>query len=93
MLKDIVDVCPGEDHRLFLRFEDGLEGTVDLSKLVQFEGVFAPLRDRDLFAQVRVNSETGTIEWPNGADLDADVLYAEMSGTPIIVAQHHVSRS
>jgi len=34
-----------------------------------------PLRDPDLFGKVRVNPETGTIEWPNGADLAPDALY------------------
>jgi len=44
--------------------------------------VFAPLPERDYFAQVRVNPDTGTIYWPNDADLDPDVLYALVSGEP-----------
>ena len=83
MLKDIVSARPLEGHRLHLRFEDGLEGIVDVSRLVQFTGVFAPLKDHSFFAQVRVNPDTGTICWPNDADLDPDVLYAIVSGTPI----------
>ncbi|MCC5876821.1 MAG: DUF2442 domain-containing protein, partial [Candidatus Sumerlaeia bacterium] len=41
---------------------------------------FAPLREEAAFRQVRVNPELGTIEWPNGADLDPDVLYSQIIG-------------
>ena len=83
MLKDIVEVWPLDDYRLGLRFEDGAEGVVDVAQIVRFEGVFAPLRDRAKFLEVRVNREVGTIAWPNGADLDPDVLYALITGEPI----------
>ncbi|MEX2139350.1 MAG: DUF2442 domain-containing protein [Pirellulales bacterium] len=75
MLKDIVAVRPVGDFRLFIQFEDGLEGTIDIGELVSFQGVFEPLKNLDEFARVYVNSELGSIEWPNGADLDPDVLY------------------
>lgn len=80
MLKDIVFVQPLTDHSLRLRFEDGAEGVVALSDLVAFKGVFAPLRDPEFFRLVTVNPELGTITWPNGADLDPDVLYARIIG-------------
>jgi hypothetical protein len=83
MLKDIVDVQPLDGYRLWLRFEDGLEGEVDVAKCVPFTGVFAPLRDRKEFAAVRLNRELGSIYWPSGADLDPDVLYALVAGKPI----------
>lgn len=76
MLKDVVEVGVRQGFRLYLRFEDGAEGEVDVSALVPFEGVFADLRDPLEFAKVRVDSELGTICWPSGADLDPDVLYA-----------------
>ncbi|MFA7236778.1 MAG: DUF2442 domain-containing protein [Phycisphaeraceae bacterium] len=79
MLKDIVQVTPVGDYRLRLRFEDGVEGVVDIARLVGFDGVFAALRDLTKFQQVRVNEELGTIVWPNGADLDASVLYAHIT--------------
>lgn len=83
MLKDIVEVRPLEGYKLFLRFEDGVEGIVDLEGLVRFEGVFAPLRERETFVQVQVHCDLGTIWWPTGADLDPDVLYARITGTAI----------
>jgi hypothetical protein len=72
---------------LRLRFEDGAEGVVDVSELVEFRGVFAPLEDRDYFAQVSVNPDIGTICWPSGADLDPDVLYAAITGEAIVVPE------
>jgi hypothetical protein len=83
MLKDILQVRPLEQHRLYIRFEDGIEGTVDLKDLVRFEGVFAPLKDQAVFEGVYVDSELGTICWPNGADLDPVVLYALVTGHSI----------
>lgn len=80
MLTDIVEVKPLGGYRLFLRFDDGAAGEIDLDSIVRFEGVFAPLRDQAVFAQVRVNAELGTIVWPNGADLCADVLHAKITG-------------
>jgi len=82
MLKDVVDVRPLGGHRLYLQFEDGVAGEIDVGDLVAFEGVFAPLQDERCFAEVSVNRELGTIYWPGGADLDPDVLYAEVSGEP-----------
>jgi hypothetical protein len=83
MLKDIIEVKPLEEYRLFLRFENGVEGVVDVSELIRFEGVFAPLRKIDKFREVRVNPELGTICWPNDLDLDPDVLYALITHEPI----------
>lgn len=75
MLKDIVTVKVVGEHRLHLRFEDGVEGDIDLRDLVPLKGVFEPLQDPDEVAKVRVDPESGTVCWPNGADLDPDVLH------------------
>ena len=79
MLKDIVEARPLGQHRLFLRFEDGVQGEVDIAHLVDFTGVLAPLAAPTFFAKVTADTESGTITWPNGADLDPDVLYAAPS--------------
>ncbi len=55
-------------------FDDGSVKDVDLSADLWGE-VFAPLRDPEFFRRVFVNEETGTIEWPNGADLAPSFLH------------------
>ncbi|HEY3823097.1 MAG TPA: DUF2442 domain-containing protein [Bryobacteraceae bacterium] len=91
MLKDIVAAKVLNDYRLHLRFEDGVEGVVDLAAHLSFGGVFEPLRDPAYFAQVRVDPEPGTVVWPNGADLDPDVLYGRLTGTPVLQEQDALS--
>ena len=83
MLVDVVQVRALGAHRLHLRFADGVEGEVDLGGMIRWEGVFAPLAEPDRFAEVRVDPTLGTIVWPNGADLDPDVLYAAVTGRSI----------
>jgi hypothetical protein len=80
MLNDVVEATTEPPYRLRLRFEDGVEGVVDVEKSVSFTGMLAPLRDPDFFARVRVDADLGTVVWPNGADLDPDVLYALVVG-------------
>jgi Protein of unknown function (DUF2442) len=69
----VISVSAGHDYRLDVTFSDGTSGKIDLSSRL-FGSMFEPLRDRDLFAQVRVD-EFGAICWPNGADLAPDALY------------------
>jgi hypothetical protein len=85
VLVDVVEARPVGDHRLFLRFADGVAREVDLDRLVRWEGVFEPLRDPARFAQVQVNVELGTVVWPGGADIDPDVLYSAITGIPIAI--------
>ena len=87
ILKDIVRVRYLDGYSLHVCFEDGIEGEIDVSELVQFTGVFARLEDTGFLAQVRVDPDLGTICWPNGADLDPDVLYSVITGEPISLSQ------
>lgn len=83
MLKDVTEVKALDGYRLHLHFEDGVEGVVDLAEIVQFTGVYAPLEERAYFIQVYVNPDIGTVCWPNGADIDPDVLYSLVTGEAI----------
>ena len=82
MLRDVVSAAPLANHRLRVRFDDGVEGIVDVGQMVEFTGVFEPLGDPGFFAQAHVHPELGTVCWPNNADLDSDVLYAQVTGLP-----------
>ncbi len=87
MLKDIIEARSTGGHRLYLRFEDGVDGEIDLRSLLDFKGVFEPLEDPTEVAKVWVDSDLGTVCWENGADLDPDVLYATLTGSPIQLAE------
>ncbi len=76
MLKDIIEVKPLKNYQLYLKFEDNKEGVIDVSDIIEFAGIFTPLKELDYFPTVKLNSEWGTIYWDNGADLDPDVLYS-----------------
>jgi len=60
---------------VFVRFEDGLVAEVDLAYLLDYGGVFEPLRDLGYFRQLRADPEAGTIVWPNQADIAPETLY------------------
>ena len=76
MNPDIVAVEVSAHYVVRLTFADGSQGTVDLRPWISGRGgLFAPLQDPAYFEQVSVDREAGTIVWPNGADLDPDVLY------------------
>jgi hypothetical protein len=79
---DVVEASLG-GYRLFLGFADGVSGELDFAILLTFEGVFAALRDPDVFAQVRVDPELGTIVRPGSGDYDPHVLHAQVRGREI----------
>lgn len=83
MVAQIVSVEVVGGYRLLLRFADGKEGVVDLAGVLSFRGVFASLEDHGYFERVRVDAESGTIVWPNGADLDPDMLYSIATNQPL----------
>lgn len=61
---------------LRLSFDDGLVRDLDLDEMLH-GGVFDALRETALFSQARIDEVAGTVTWPNGADLDPDVLHGD----------------
>lgn len=63
-----------EGFHLRLVLTDGSERVVDVSAYLQGP-IFEPVRaDRALFSAVGVDPVFGTVIWPNGADIDPEVL-------------------
>lgn len=77
MLKP-VEVKALPDYRLWIRYEDGVEGAVDLSYLVG-KGVFAVWKDSRVFEHVQIG-ESGELVWSDQVDLCADALYLRLTG-------------
>ena len=72
----LTEATPSRGYTVHVRFEDGLSADVDLSYLLDYGGVFEPLRDPEYFRRLRADGEAGTIVWPNDADIAPETLYA-----------------
>ncbi|HEY2717547.1 MAG TPA: DUF2442 domain-containing protein [Solirubrobacterales bacterium] len=73
----LLEANPSESYAARVRFEDGTAAKVDLSHLLDYGGVFEPLRDADFSALLKVDDEGATITWPNEADIAPETLYAQ----------------
>ncbi len=61
-------------YTLRVRFDDDTEQTIDFRPVLAGE-LYGPLRDLELFNQVRIDREVQTLVWPNGADFDPATLH------------------
>ena len=78
MILHVVEVKYVRDYVIWVRFNDGAAGEVDLSEELDGE-VFGPLKDPALFKTVKVDPLLQTIVWDNGADLAPEFLYDHLS--------------
>jgi hypothetical protein len=75
----VQSVQPLEYPHIRVVFTTGETREMDLTPYITTGPIFEPVRtDADFFRAVFVDG--GTLVWPNGADIDPDVLYYE--GTP-----------
>ena len=75
---NVVSVEPQAPLKLAVRFADGTEGTVRFEP-GHLTGVFAALRDPEVFRRVRV--DCGTVTWPGDLDLAPDAMYRAIKTT------------
>ncbi|MCF7730675.1 MAG: DUF2442 domain-containing protein [Akkermansiaceae bacterium] len=75
---NITEISPKDGYRLFLRYDDGACGEVDLSSYAG-RGVFAAWLKPGVFEQVTL-AEAGHSEWPGQIDLCPDALYMKLTG-------------
>ena len=71
---DPIAVEPRDGFRIWARYEDGVEGEIDLSHLAG-KGVFKAWNDREFFEDVHINKEGGCVCWgrPPGSDMELDI--------------------
>lgn len=74
MAPNVKAAVPLEPYVVRVVFADGEVRDVDIEPILDGP-VFEPLRDRKAFESVAVDETGDTITWPNGADLDPDVIY------------------
>lgn len=85
-LFDVINFEIVGDYTLRLEFDDGTEQIIDFEPIL-LGPLFGPLRDRELFNQVRLEADLGTLVWPTGADIDPTVLHDWPQHVEAIVAR------
>lgn len=73
MMKRAVSVTVPRPYLLDVTFDDGTIRQIDMEPDL-WGPVFEPLRDPELFGQVRVDPDLKTVAWPNGADVSPEFL-------------------
>ena len=77
----VTDARAMPEFRVWVRFSDATEGTVDLRELIFSDGrpVVAALRVAHEFGRLSVQADT--VVWANGFDLAPEYLYANKQRT------------
>jgi hypothetical protein len=75
----IIEVIPKEGQSLFVRFDDGTSGAIDLADILPDAPLTRPLRDYEFFARVEIYPSGDGVFWPNEFDLAADMLHNVLS--------------
>jgi hypothetical protein len=66
---------PLDKYKVWIEFTNGEQKILDLEPYLRGP-IFEPIRsDPEVFRSVSVDPELKTLVWPNGADIDPDVLY------------------
>ena len=73
-----INVEPREGYRIWVEYDDGASGEVDLSDVAGL-GVFKAWLDREFFEQVHI-SEFGAIAWSDEIDICPDNVYFDLTG-------------
>ena len=81
----VQSVEPREDFIVNIHFTDGSQRAINQEPYLRGP-IFEPIRnDASLFRSMKV--EEGTITWPNGADIDPDVLYYGLTPSWAVAAE------
>ena len=74
MIPRVIDARHAGEYRVWLRFDDGLTGEIDLQEEL-WGPVFEPLKDVAEFSRLQADPELETVVWPNGADFAPEFLH------------------
>jgi len=76
----VTECRASRDYTLWLKFDDGQEGSVFLGDLLEL-GTFSAWRDVDQFCRVVVDRKAATVVWDGGIQLDPDILYQDLTSS------------
>ena len=74
MYQAVKEVKAQNNYLLWLTFKNGEQRIFDMKPFLEF-GLFKGIKDKNIFKNVKVSFDT--VEWPNQADIDPEVLYKD----------------
>ncbi|MBM3282619.1 DUF2442 domain-containing protein [Candidatus Gottesmanbacteria bacterium] len=60
-----------------IQFENNRKGNINFQPFLWGE-VFEPLKEKKFFRKAFINQTSGTITWPNGADIAPETIYKKI---------------
>ena len=79
MFPKLLEIKPLANYTLWLKYDDGTVGEVDLTELTE-KGVFKKIKDKAFFKQVYIDKETDAVAWNEDLDLCPDSLFLKLKG-------------
>jgi hypothetical protein len=77
-MEKVIDIKALDNYKLFLKYENGVEGVIDLNDIVG-KGVFEKFNDVSYYKNVKVG-EFGEPNWNDELDIDPTSAYIEIKG-------------
>ncbi len=87
MKPQLINVKALPNYKLYLSFEDGVEGEISLQHLAN-KGLFKWWAENDNFSKVYIDSETNAVAWNEDLDIDTFNLYLQLKGIDFEEWQH-----
>ena len=66
----VVELEVREPFQIWVRFDDGAAGVVDLSDSVSVGGIFAQWSDEGFWRSAHIVEDTGAVAWGDGSKID-----------------------
>ncbi|MBK8551697.1 MAG: DUF2442 domain-containing protein [Ignavibacteria bacterium] len=79
MISKPQEVSALDNYKIWIKFEDGVKGEIDLSAL-KGKGVFEIWNDYKNFTNVYIDKETFAVAWNREVEIDTNNLYLRLTG-------------
>lgn len=66
----VVELEVREPFQIWVRFDDGAAGVVDLSDSASVGGIFARWSDEGFWRSAHIVADTGAVAWGDGSEID-----------------------
>ena len=78
----VVELRVLEPFQIWVRFDDGVAGIVDLSDSAALGGIFAQWSDEGSWRSAHIVADSGAVAWGDGSEIDVCPLslYLDVTG-------------